>query len=73
MFAFNFIREIPLNFKTKITFNFNKEIPLKIFNLQFYMKIPFKIILAHLQFYRRNPFKIYSFFRKVVNFTKEIP
>ena len=58
--AFNFIREMPLNFKTKTRFNFNKEIPLKICNLQFYMKIPFKIILTHLQFYKRNPFKFFE-------------
>ena len=60
IFTFNFTKEIPLNFKSEITLNFMKKIPLKICNLQFYMKIPFKIILTHLQFYKRNPFKFFE-------------
>ena len=102
--AFKFTKDIPLNLKIEIVFNFIREILLKISCLQFCMKNPFKIYLTHLQFYKGNPFtffgkkkstlkfclkftgkslykiflkknpcKIDSLFRKVVNFTKEIP
>ena len=60
IFAFNFTKKIPFNFKTEIIFKFIKEIPSKICNLQFYIKISFKIILTHLKFYKRNPFKFFE-------------
>merc|ERR1711951_44020 len=59
-----FILKKSFKFKTEFDFNFFTEIPLKISHLQFYKKIPFKIILTHIQFYKRNPYK---FLRKEMN------
>ena len=75
-FTFNFIKEIPLKFKNWNRLQFYKRNPFKIFCLQFYMKIPLKIILTFQksrEFYKRNPFKF--FFRKKLssNFPKFQP
>ena len=73
-YAFNFIWKNPLKF-IELTFNFKgkslyflfkKKSPLKFF-LKFTGKSLYKIFL------KKNPCKIDSLFRKVVNFTKEIP
>ena len=58
--TFIFIWEIPWKIINWNRLQFYKRYPFTIFCLQFYKKIPLKIILTHLQFYKRNPFKFFE-------------
>ena len=71
--AFNFIREIPLKIKNLNRLQFYKRNPFKIFGLKFYMKNPFKINQLAFNFTKEIPLKFCRKKNGPWNFVSKIP